>query len=88
MKVSYKLDILKPHRPGNDAIARQLIELNGVSSVKITVDEIDQKTTSVFVQINGNKDMSLEQIEAKLEELNCALHSVDEVIIQKEERDY
>ena len=88
MIVKFILDVLKPHKPSNYDVARTLMELDGVDTVKIKVDEIDQKTTSVFINIKGNKEMSLEQIEAKLEELNCALHSVDEVSLEKEERDY
>ena len=84
MKVAYTLDCLKPHIPDSSFLALELKSLEGVSYVQIKVDEIDQKTTSVFIRIKG-VDVKLEDITAKLESLNCALHSVDEVSIQDEE---
>ena len=84
MKVSYTLDCLKPHIPNSSFLALELKSLEGVSYVQIKVDEIDQKTTSVFIRIKG-VDVKLEDITEKLESLNCALHSVDEVSIQDDE---
>ncbi|MHA1467153.1 MAG: DUF211 domain-containing protein [Promethearchaeota archaeon] len=84
MKVIYSLDVLKPHIPDSSFLALELKNLEGVSYVQIKVDEIDQKTTSVFIRIKG-VDVKLEDITDKLESLNCALHSVDEVSIQDEE---
>ncbi|MHA1535750.1 MAG: DUF211 domain-containing protein [Promethearchaeota archaeon] len=46
-------------------------------------DEIDQKTTSIFITIKGTEELSLESIKEKLESMNCALHSVDRVQIDK-----
>ncbi|MHA1255750.1 MAG: DUF211 domain-containing protein [Promethearchaeota archaeon] len=84
MKVIYSLDVLKPHIPDSSFLALELKNLEGVSYVQIKVDEIDQKTTSVFIRIKG-VDVKLEDITDKLESLKCALHSVDEVSIQDEE---
>ena len=84
MKVIYSLDVLKPHIPDSSFLALELKSLEGVSYVQIKVDEIDQKTTSVFIRIKG-VDVKLEDVTDKLESLNCALHSVDEVSIQDEE---
>lgn len=84
MKVRYDLDVLKPHLPTNDEVARSLAAMKGVTAVKIKVDEIDQKTTSVFIKIEGTGEMSLDDIKFKLEELNCSLHSVDLVEVNNE----
>ena len=84
MKVEYYLDILKPHQPGVDLVARTLMKINGVSKVSIKVDELDQKTASLHMNIEGT-NLSLEEITEVLETMNCALHSVDEVNL--EERD-
>jgi hypothetical protein len=84
MKVTYSLDVLKPHVPDSSLLAHELKNVEGVSYVQIKVDEIDQKTTSVFIRIKG-VDVKLEDIIDKLESLNCALHSVDEVSIQDDE---
>ena len=86
MRVSYDLDILKPHQPGVDLVARTLLEINGVIKVRLKVDELDQKTASLHVKIEGF-NISLDEITEKLEELNCALHSVDEVFCERDETD-
>jgi len=79
MKVQYLLDILKPHQPGLDLLARTIMNINGVNKVSIKVDELDQKTASLHINIEGI-NLSLEEITDVLETMNCALHSVDEVI--------
>ncbi len=81
MIIEYQLDILKPHQPSNDILARTLAGLEGINYVAIKTDEIDQHTTSVFITIKGNGDISLDGIKKALEENNCALHSVDSVIV-------
>ena len=82
MQIEYTLDVLKPHQPSSDNLARTLISLPGAQLVKIKVDEIDQKTTSIYIKMEGTEELKLELIEAKLEEMNCSLHSVDEVLIR------
>jgi hypothetical protein len=84
MKVEYYLDILKPHQPGIDLLARTLMNINGVIKVRIKVDELDQKTASLHVNIEG-VNISLEEITEVLGSMNCALHSVDEVIVEEKD---
>jgi hypothetical protein len=84
MKVEYYLDILKPHQPGVDLVARTLMKIEGVTKVRIKVDELDQRTASLHMNIEGT-NLSLDKVTEVLETMNCALHSVDEVIL--EERD-
>jgi len=81
MKVEYTLDVLKPHQPSIDMLARNLEKLTGVKSVEIKVEEIDQKTTSVTIIIAGSGDVSLDEITQHLAENNCALHSVDRITV-------
>jgi hypothetical protein len=84
MRVEYYLDVLKPHQPGVDMVAHTLMKIPGVTKVQIKVDELDQKTASLHVNIEGN-NLSLDEVTEVLSSLNCALHSVDSVIC--EERD-
>ncbi len=84
MKVEYYLDILKPHMPGVDLVARTLMKINGVTKVRIKVDELDQKTASLHVNIEG-VNISLDDITETLSTMNCALHSVDEVIVEEKD---
>lgn len=87
MIVEYKMDVLKPHQPTNDYLARALKSLQGITLVKMKVDEIDIKTTSVYIRIRGDETTSLENIEKCLEENNCSLHSIDEVIMANDDID-
>lgn len=84
-KITYHLDVLKPHQPNSDILARALIELEGVNYVRVKVDEIDQKTTSIYIKVSGTEHISLDQVTEALNQLNCSLHSVDEVKIKKVE---
>jgi hypothetical protein len=83
IRIEYWLDILKPHSPSSDLIARALMEIKGISEVKVKVDELDQKTASLHIKVVGY-NLDIDQIRLKLEELNCALHSVDEVKMIRE----
>ena len=84
MKVEYYLDILKPHQPGVDLVARTLMKIDGVTKVSIKVDELDQKTASLHMNIEGT-NISLDDITKVLASMNCALHSVD--LVNLEEKD-
>ena len=85
MIVEYNLDVLKPHQPSNDHLARALKAIEGVSLIKIKVDEIDINTTSVYLRIRGNETTELDTIIKCLDENNCSLHSVDEVIVANDD---
>jgi hypothetical protein len=82
-RIEFDLDVLKPHQPTNFELARALEEIQGVKFVQIKTDEIDQRTTSVFVTVKGTDELDLETIKETLENMNCALHSVDRVQIDK-----
>lgn len=83
MNITFKLDILKPHSPDNEMIGRTLMKTEGVMYVQIKTDEIDQNTTSIILTIKGTEALTLDSIKDILESMNCALHSVDEVIIER-----
>lgn len=82
-RIEFDLDVLKPHIPSNYGVAQALEELSEVRFVQIKTDEIDQKTMSVFITIKGTDELTLEMIKETLESMNCALHSVDRVQIDK-----
>ncbi len=84
MKVEYYLDILKPHQPGVDLVARTLMKINGVTKIRIKVDELDQKTASLHMNIEGT-NLSLDEVIEVLSSMNCALHSVDEVNLEEKD---
>ncbi|MBY9004518.1 MAG: DUF211 domain-containing protein [Candidatus Lokiarchaeota archaeon] len=82
MSAEFDLDILKPHNPSNWDVALALKEIPGVSYVQIKTDEIDQNTTSIFLNVRCSVETGLDAIIEKLEDMNCALHSVDRVQIE------
>jgi hypothetical protein len=84
MKVEYYLDILKPHQPGVDLVARTLMKIDGVTKVRVKVDELDQRTASLHMNIEGI-NLSLDKVTEVLETMNCALHSVDEVNLEEKD---
>jgi len=81
MKIEYNIDVLKPHQPSNDMLARALKKVEGAKFVSIKTDEIDSKTTSIYVKIVGTEELTIENIEEELSNYNCSLHSLDEVTI-------
>ena len=83
MNITFKLDILKPHSPDNELFGRTLMQIKGVTYVQIKTDEIDQNTTSIFLNIKGTETLTLDSIKDVLDRMGCALHSVDEVIIER-----
>ncbi len=48
------LDVLKPHKPILSDFANRLAELPGILGVNISVVEIDQKTETVKLSIQGD----------------------------------
>ena len=85
MRIEYNLDILKPHQPSNDMLARSLKKVKGTKFVCIKIDEIDEKTTSIYVRIVGTEELTVENIKESLADFHCSLHSVDEVIISDDD---
>ena len=75
------LDVLKPHEPSIDMLAIELVKLDGanVTGVNITLDEVDVKTQSLKMIIEG-RSLNYPLIRRKLESLNCAIHSLDQVV--------
>ncbi|MHA1311302.1 MAG: DUF211 domain-containing protein [Candidatus Helarchaeota archaeon] len=80
------LDVLKPHQPGIHELAMQISEINGVDGINITLIEVDVDTETITVTIEG--DFKFESIKDKLEEWNCSIHSIDQVIAGKKLVEY
>lgn len=74
------LDILKPHRPNILKFAEELAYLNKTYSVNLKVLEIDEKTETVEIIIEG-EEVDYEKIEATISKLGGSVHSIDEVSV-------
>lgn len=75
------LDILKPHQPNALEFASRLAELGVSYKVNLTVAEMDEKTETTVVVIEGN-NLDYEEIQAAVQEMGGSIHSIDEVEVQ------
>jgi len=71
------LDVLKPHAPNPLEFSKALAEQGGYR-VRLTVVEMDEKTETLQVVIEGD-DVDFARIQATLADLGASLHSIDEV---------
>lgn len=77
------LDVLKPIKgPTIVDVARELASIKGVSGVNITVKEIDVETITLSITVEG-EDIDFDTFSRRLEELGCAIHSIDQVVAGK-----
>ncbi len=74
------LDILKPHQPNVLEFARVLAE-QGDYRVKLTVLEMDDKTETLQVAIDGEM-IDFVRIQQAISEFGASLHSIDEVEVE------
>ena len=72
------LDVLKPHLPNALDFATTLAELDTGYQVRITVTEVDKKTESTIIVIEG-EDINYDNIKSEIEKMGASLHSIDEV---------
>lgn len=72
------LDILKPHHPNPLEFAKALAEQDATSKVTLIVTEMDEKTETLQVVIQG-EDIQFEPLLDTITALGGSLHSIDEV---------
>lgn len=72
------LDVLKPHQPNALDFSSALANLGADYRVKLTVTEVDKKTESTIVTIEG-ADIHFDNIKAAIEKMGASVHSIDEV---------
>lgn len=72
------LDVLKPHQPNALDFSSTLADLGGDYRVKLTVTEVNKKTESTIVIIEG-ADINFESIQTAIEKMGASVHSIDEV---------
>lgn len=72
------LDVLKPRHPSILEFANTLAALGPDYRVTVKVDEVDDKTESVMLTVEGD-GVDFEAIQASIKALGGSLHSVDEV---------
>ncbi|MDG6772785.1 DUF211 domain-containing protein [Thiomicrorhabdus sp. ZW0627] len=72
------LDVLKPHQPNAIAFASTLADLSPDYWVNLDVTEVDEKTETTVITIEGN-DIHFEDLSAAIEKMGGSIHSIDEV---------
>lgn len=72
------IDVLMPHEPSVLVYAEKLSSLKGVEGITIHVSEIDEKTETLKMIIEGQA-LSFEKIKEIIENLGGSIHSIDSV---------
>jgi hypothetical protein len=72
------LDVLKPLHPDILEFASTIADQHSGCRVKIIVTELDQKTESTVVVIDG-EDIPYAEIAETINRLGASVHSIDEV---------
>ena len=75
------LDVLKPHQPPLPDFASFLGEMEGVTRVDVSVVEINEKTESLKIIINGTR-LDYEGLRSHMARQGAVIHSVDQVIVR------
>jgi len=75
------LDILKPHQPPLPEFAAYIREFPGVSRVDASLIEMDERTDSLKVIIDGD-GIDFDGLRAHIAKEGAVVHSVDQVIVE------
>ena len=75
------LDILKPRSPSSLEFAKAIADQESPCKVHLTVDEVDEKTESITLIIEG-EDIPFDAITKTIQNLGGSLHSIDEVEVE------
>jgi hypothetical protein len=76
------LDVVKNHIPSLPDFASFLVEFEDLMRVEITLVEIDERTDSLKVVLNGTA-INYDAFKEYMEKEGAVIHSVDQVIVEK-----
>lgn len=76
------LDVLKPRELNTIELAKLLCELEGVNKVNVTVVEVDARTETLKLTMEG-ESIKPEKVQKLLEEHGCALRSIDALSFER-----
>jgi hypothetical protein len=77
------LDVLKPHSPNALEFCEALAALGTGYRVTLKVTEVDEKTETTVICINGNA-LDFPSIESCITDLGGSVHSIDEVEVSSD----
>ena len=72
------LDVLKPHSPSILELADYISNIEGISGVNISLEEIDAKTHSVKITIEGS-NINYKLVQKEIANCGAEVHSIDGV---------
>ena len=72
------LDVLKPHAPSIIEVAERLSNLDGISGVNISLEEVDAETDSIKITIEGN-NINYDAVKKEISDCGAVIHSIDGV---------
>ncbi|MEN8261460.1 MAG: DUF211 domain-containing protein [Pseudomonadota bacterium] len=72
------LDVLKPHQPNALEFAQAIAALGPDLRVKVTVEEVDEKTETLQVVVEAT-NIDFPEVHEAINKLGGSLHSIDEV---------
>jgi len=75
------LDVLKPHQPNGLEFTSAIAEQSPDARVKLTVIEVDEKTETVIIVIEG-QDLRYNDIAEAISNMGGTVHSIDEVEVE------
>ncbi len=75
------LDVLKPHQPNGLEFTSAIAEQSPGTLVKLTVIEVDEKTETVVIDIEG-QDLRYNEITEAISNMGGTVHSIDEVEVE------
>jgi len=78
------LDVLKPHMPNGVDFATALAELSPDYQVRLSVVEVDEKTETVIVVLEG-KNIVFDPVIDLIKKMGASVHSIDEVEVDGSE---
>lgn len=76
-----ELDVLKPHQPPLPEFATFMGEMDGVTRIDISVVEMDEKTESLKVIVDGTS-LDYEGLRSHMARQGAVIHSVDQVVVE------
>jgi hypothetical protein len=76
------LDVLKPHAPALPEFASFVCKLEGLTKVDVILVEMDEKTESLKVDIDGT-EINFDELKSHMARQGAVIHSVDKVIVEK-----
>jgi hypothetical protein len=75
------LDVLKPHSPNALEFVSAIAGQHRECRVKLVVTEVDEKTESTIITIEG-EDIPYDAVVETITRLGGSVHSMDEVVVQ------